>query len=217
MISIMIVDDQDILRDGLALLLGNEEDIEVVCTASNGEEGVNRCKNHSIDVVLMDINMPVMNGVEATRLIKECHKDIKVLILTTFNDDEYIFNSLKYGASGYILKDSSPKEIASAIRTVQSGQAFFQANVATKVVEQFLELAEGKKKDKPDSRIESLTEREKGICKLLSEGKNNKEIAEVLFITEGTVKNHITNILVKLDLRDRTQLAIFAVRNINAF
>lgn len=211
----MIVDDQNIIKEGLAVLLNNEEDMNVVATASNGEQAINQCKTTAIDVILMDIRMPVINGVEATKGIKEYNNKIQILILTTFDDEEYIFNSLKNGASGYILKDSSPKEIGHAIRTVYKRQTFFQPNVATKVVEQFLEMAQETKKEKPSKQIEKLTTREVEICKLLSEGKNNKEIGEVLFITEGTVKNHITNILMKLDLRDRTQLAIFSVKNLS--
>lgn len=213
MIKLMIVDDQDILRDGMSMLLSKENDIEIAAKASNGEEAVNRCKVYNIDVVLMDIRMPIMNGVEATKKIKEFNSNIKILILTTFNDDEYIFESLNNGASGYVLKDSKPQQIAQAIREIYSGGAYFQSNVAQKVVNQLKELSQDKNYVSKDSNIQKLTKREIDICHLLAEGKNNKEIAKELYISEGTVKNHITNILEKLSLRDRTQLAIFAVKH----
>ena len=212
MIHVLIVDDQDILRDGLSLLLNQEKDIEIIGTAANGEEAVSKCKVLNPDVVLMDIRMPIMNGVGATKIIKESMNNVKVLILTTFNDDEYIFDSLKNGASGYILKDSSPPIIAKAIREVFQGGTYMQPNVASKVVEQFLELSRNNNVKKDDIEEAALTNREKDICNLLAEGKNNKEIADSLYISEGTVKNHITNILEKLNLRDRTQLAIYAVK-----
>ena len=157
--------------------------------------------------------MPEMNGVEATALIKKDFPNIKIIVLTTFNDDQYIYDSLKNGASGYLLKDTSPAEIAKAIRTVYNGGALIQSEVAVKVIDKFSQLVK-EVVDKPiDSKVNLLTEREIDICKLIAEGKNNQEIAEELFLSKGTVKNHITRVLIKLDLRDRTQLAVFTIRN----
>jgi DNA-binding NarL/FixJ family response regulator len=152
-----------------------------------------------------------MDGVEATRRIKRDFPHVAVIILTTFDEDEYIFQALKYGASGYLLKDAPPAKITEAIREVQRGGALMQPQIAARVVEKFRNME--RETEKTDPRLKSLTARERDIVKLIGEGKNNKEIAAELFITEGTVKNHISSILIKLDLRDRTQLAIFAVKN----
>lgn len=210
--KVIIADDQDIMRQGLSMILSRDDEIEVAGLASNGEEAVAMCSSHDVDVVLMDINMPVMNGVEATKRIKGMDDSIKVLVLTTFNDDEFIFDSLRNGASGYLLKDASPSEIVWGIKTVYEGGTLMNPSVASKVVKKLSESGE------PagvavDERVADLSAREVDICHLLGEGLNNKEIGERLFISEGTVKNNITRILDKLDLRDRTQLALFAVKN----
>jgi len=165
------------------------------------------------DVVLMDIQMPELNGVEVTKMIHRDFPKVKVIVLTTFNDDEYIYDALKNGASGYLLKDTSPSEIARAVRTVYNGGALIQSEVAVKVIDKFSELAKEKREKSIDPRAELLTDREKDICRLIAEGKNNKEIADELFLSQGTVKNHITRVLIKLDLRDRTQLAVFTIKN----
>lgn len=207
--NVILVDDQDIMRQGMSMILSRDSEIEIVGMASNGREAVNLCDEKEVDVILMDINMPIMNGVEATKLIKEKHPQIKILVLTTFNDDEFIFGSLKNGASGYLLKDASPAEIINGIKTVYEGGTLINPSIATKVVERLSD-------DNPieqDERIKELTARELDICHHLGEGLNNKEISDILFISEGTVKNNITRILDKLDLRDRTQLALFAVKN----
>lgn len=213
MIKILLVDDQDILVEGLKLILGKEEDLVVCGSANNGRSAYEACQWNTPDVVLMDIKMPGGNGVDATALIKKDFPHIKILVLTTFNDDEYIYEALKNGASGYLLKDTSPAEIAVAIRTVYNGGALIQSEVAVKVLDQFSELAKGKKEKLSDPRAEQLTEREIDICRLIAEGKNNHEIANELYLSEGTVKNHITRILIKLELRDRTQLAVFTIKN----
>lgn len=207
--KVIIVDDQMIMRQGMSMILSKDANIEIVGMANNGLEAVQMCEAIEVDVVLLDINMPVMNGVEATKIIKEKHPDIKVLVLTTFNDDEYIFGTLKNGASGYLLKDASPTEIIKAINTVYEGGTLINPEIATKVVKRLTQ-------EEPiikDERIEVLTGRELDICHYLGEGLNNKEIGDILFISEGTVKNNITRILDKLDLRDRTQLALFSVKN----
>lgn len=212
LINVLLVDDQDIILQGLSMILGKANGMTIVGAVRNGQEAINKCKTEDVDIVLMDIRMPVVNGVEATQSIKASNPDIKVIMLTTFQDDEYIFNSLKYGASGYLLKDAMPTEISEAIRTVYHGGTLINPTVATKIVNQFKKIA-GEEEQVSSMDIEQLTIREKDICKLLAGGHNNKEIANVLFLSEGTVKNHITNILSKLQLRDRTQLAIFAVKN----
>ncbi|QIB27271.1 response regulator transcription factor [Caloranaerobacter azorensis] len=213
MIKVLLVDDQRILTEGLKMILGREKDIQICGVANSGKEAYELCKWNKPDIVLMDIKMPKMNGAEATKLIKRDFPETKVIILTTFNDDEYIYEALKNGASGYILKDATPDEIAEAIRTVYNGGALIQPEVAVKVLNKFSEMAKSKEVRNIDSRVELLTSKEKEICRLVGEGKNNKEISKELYLSEGTVKNHITKILNKLELRDRTQLAIFAIKN----
>ncbi|MEA5094843.1 response regulator transcription factor [Sedimentibacter saalensis] len=213
MIKLLLVDDQDILLEGLKLILGMEEDIEISGTANNGKKAYEFCKWNMPDVVLMDIQMPELNGVEVTKMIHRDFPKVKVIVLTTFNDDEYIYDALKNGASGYMLKDTSPSEIARAVRTVYNGGALIQSEVAVKVIDKFSELAKEKRDKSIDPRTDLLTDREKDICRLIAEGKNNKEIADELFLSQGTVKNHITRVLIKLDLRDRTQLAVFTIKN----
>lgn len=211
MIRIAIIDDQPIVRQGLSMVLGSEEDIHVVAVGKDGFDAIEICEKHCIDLMLMDIKMPSLNGVEATKRIKAQHPNVKIIILTTFNEDEYIFEALKYGASGYLLKDALPEKIVEAIRVVHGGGAQIQPDVAVKIVEKFKNY--GMKEEVRDRRIEDLTDREVEILRCIGQGKNNKEISKELFISEGTVKNHITNILNKLSLRDRTQLAIFSINN----
>lgn len=213
MIKLILADDQDILTEGLKLILGAQEDIEIIGTANNGKKAYELCRIRKPDVVLMDIQMPEVNGVEATAMIKNELPQIKVIVLTTFNDDEYIYDALKNGASGYLLKDTSPPEILKAVRTVYNGGALIQSEVAVKVIDKFSQLAKDTVDKHIDQKVELLTDREIEICRLIAEGKNNKEISEELFLSQGTVKNHISKILLKLDLRDRTQLAIFAIKN----
>jgi DNA-binding NarL/FixJ family response regulator len=211
MIRVLIVDDQEIMRQGLKMILGQEPDLEVVGTAGNGEEAIAFCRmQEQPDVVLMDIQMPVMNGVEATKALRAFNPEIRVVILTTFHDDAYIFDSLREGAHGYLLKDAPPETIARSIRAVYEGGAMIQPEIASRVIRQFNKMQDGRplflRGDK-----EKLTKREKEICLLIAHGLNNREIAKDLFLSEGTVKNHVTRILDKLDLRDRTQLAIYTL------
>lgn len=213
MIKLLLVDDQDILVEGLKLILGAEEDITVIGTANNGKRAYEFCKWNNPDVILMDIKMPEINGVEATALIKKDFPNIKIIVLTTFNDDEFIYDALKNGASTYLLKDASPKEISDAVRTVYKGGSMLQSDIAVKIIDKFSKLANDNKRKVTDKRVEELTEREIDIIRLIAEGKNNKEIGDELFISQGTVKNHITRVLLKLELRDRTQLAVFAIKN----
>lgn len=213
MIKLLLADDQDILTEGLKLILGAEEDIEIVGTANNGKKAYDLCRLRQSDLVLMDIQMPEVNGVQATAMIKSDFPHIKIIVLTTFNDDEYIYDALKNGASGYLLKDTSPGEILKAVRTVYRGGALIQSEVAVKVINKFFQLANESVDKNMDPKVQLLTEREREICRLIAEGKNNQEIAEDLYLSQGTVKNHITRVLEKLDLRDRTQLAVFTIKN----
>lgn len=230
-INVLIVDDQDLMLQGLSMLVGKEEDLHVVGTCHDGQEAVEFCKSNNPDVVLMDIRMPVLNGVEATKRILENNDSIKIIILTTFMDDDYIFTSLRLGASGYLLKDAKPDEITNAIRKVYAGGTLINPDVATTLVKAIretkdddivnsdsnLKVSTSNKSDSnksdSDDKINELTKREIDICHYLAEGKNNREIGEVLVISEGTVKNNITRILDKLALRDRTQLALYALKH----
>lgn len=205
MIKVLIVDDQALIREGLNMMLSLYEDIELIGEATNGKESIEIVESEELDVILMDIRMPIMDGVEATKIIKKKNPNIKILILTTFNEDEYIFHGLNYGADGYILKDVSSKELVKGIKTVYEGNVLLQPEVATKVVS----AMKSNVFNKSDNVVlKELTPREREIAYLVAKGRTNKEISEMLFITEGTVKNHITKILDKLEIRDRTQLAL---------
>ncbi len=209
--KLVIVDDQRILAEGLKLLLSQESDIEVLAIGENGEEAIRLVGDYKPDVLLIDIQMPVMNGVEAIKHIKIKYPQVHCLILTTFSDDEYIFEGIKNGASGYLLKDASPKEIASALRVIHSGGALIQPNIAAKMLKQFTHLANQQDSKMPEELavLADFTQREMEIVALVAKGLSNVEISEQLFLTEGTVKNNLTRILQKTELRDRTQLAIF--------
>lgn len=214
MIKVVIIDDQKILTEGLKMILSADAQIDVVGTGENGKEAIALCKTHLPDVVLMDIQMPVMNGVDSTRLIRESYPSVKIIVLTTFDDDSYIFEAIKYGASGYLLKDTPPAKIADAIKTVYDGGALIQPDVAHKVLEQFSRMAKEETETGGDEEaFSALTKREMDIARLVGEGLNNAEIADKLYLSEGTIKNNLTKILDKLELRDRTQLAILAVKN----
>lgn len=202
MIRVLIVDDQALIREGLNLMLDLYDVVRIVGEANNGKEAIDFLEKEEVDVILMDIRMPLMDGVEATRVIKDKYPNTKIIILTTFNEDEYIFEGLKNGADGYILKDVSSKELVNIIKSVYDGDLFLHGDVARTLARAVI--------DKKDSKkvFHRLTPRESEIAKLIGKGKSNKEIGEILFITEGTVKNHVTKILDKLELRDRTQLAL---------
>ena len=211
MIKIMIVDDQPLVREGLGTLLGLRPEIEVIGMAENGMDALNKALELQPDIVLMDIRMPKTNGVEGTKLIKERLPDAKVLILTTFNDSAFVFDALEEGASGYLLKDMPTDTIAQAILTVYHGGVVLPKEFTSQVLPEL----RMKRHDKPAELpigLEELSDREREVLMQLGQGLNNKEIADKLFITEGTVKNHVSNVIQKLGLRDRTQAAIFAVR-----
>jgi len=204
MIKVLIVDDQALIREGLSLMLDLYDEIEIAGEANNGEEAIDFLKKEEIDVILMDIRMPVMDGVEATKVIKEKHPNIKIIILTTFNEDEYIFKGLKNGADSYILKDVSSKELVNIIKSVNSGGIMLHGDVAKTIASAVVD----RKGDRKEDILKRLTPRELEIAKLIGEGKSNREISQMLYITEGTVKNYVTKILDKLEIRDRTQLAL---------
>jgi DNA-binding NarL/FixJ family response regulator len=207
--KIVICDDQDIVRDGLELLLKLEPDIEIVGIASDGAEAVTMAEQKKPDLVLMDLKMPVMNGVDATREIKAKCPGVKVLVLTTYGTDDWVFDALRAGASGYLLKDSPREGVLSAIRGTIEGKTFIDPAVAGKVLS---EITSSKKK--PATLIISkLTEREVEVLRSLARGLSNEEIAKQLFLSEGTVRNHISSIVDKLGISDRTQAAIIAIQH----
>ena len=208
-IRILLVDDQRLMRDGLRILLELESDFEVVGEAENGAEALGAYSKLAPDVVLMDIRMPEMDGVEATRRLREVDPNARVIILTTFDDNEYVFEGLRAGALGYLLKDVSGAELADAIRKVAAGGSMIEPSVARKVVAEFARLAPASSEAR-DELIEPLSEREVEILKLVSQGLTNKEIAVKLYLAEGTVKNYVTSILQKINARDRTQAALRA-------
>jgi DNA-binding NarL/FixJ family response regulator len=213
MIRVLLVDDQTLIRQGIAMLLELEPDLEVVGAVGDGRAAIEAVERLHPDVVLMDVRMPEMDGVTATRELHRRFPDVGVIILTTFDDDEYIFEGLKAGARGYLLKDISSEEMAEAVRTVARGEALIQPSIARKVVAEFSRLAAGSPPAPERSPLKmpgALTERELDMLKALARGMSNKEIAAALVITEGTVKTHISNILAKLDVRDRTQAVLKA-------
>lgn len=207
-IKVMLVDDEQLIRSGLKIMLETYPDIEVIHQAGNGREAFECCKKEVPDVVLMDIRMPVSTGIEGTKLIKEAYPEVKIVMVTTFQDTEYIVEAMQYGASGYLLKDSSYEAIYDGIKVALSGKVVMDATVSEKLVMQ--PKAPASSIEKTDISSFGLTEREIELIRLVSQGLNNKEISEALFLSEGTVKNNISTILSKLSLRDRTQLVIFA-------
>ncbi|MEM6502271.1 MAG: response regulator transcription factor [Cyanobacteria bacterium P01_C01_bin.89] len=210
MIQILLVDDQPLFREGLASLLVLEEDLEVVGEANHGREAIKLAEKLQPDVILMDVRMPVCNGVEATREIQDRFPWIRILVLTTFDEDEYVFQSLEVGALGYLLKSTPAKQVAIAIRNVQQGYSQLGPTIAPKVFSQV--------KSPPESAQTNwqtvFNSRELEILRLLGQGHSNREIAAALHLTEGTVKNHMTNIFCQLGVRDRTQAALWAYENL---
>ncbi|MBW4612266.1 MAG: response regulator transcription factor [Desmonostoc vinosum HA7617-LM4] len=209
MIKVLIVDDQNLIRQGLKALLELESDLEIVGEAENGEHAINLVRQLQPDVVLMDIRMPIMDGVAATREIQKHFNSTKVLVLTTFDNDEYVSAALQNGAMGYLLKDTPSEELAVAIRAVHKGYTQLGPGIVKKLLTQFPTNTPTQSPPIPPNLAE-LTPREKEVLRLIATGASNREIAQQLYISEGTVKNHVTNILNRLNLRDRTQAAIFA-------
>ncbi|MBR1910962.1 MAG: response regulator transcription factor [Treponema sp.] len=213
MIKVLIADDQQLIRESLKLYLENEGEFVVTGIVGNGQDVLASVAENPPDIILMDIRMPILDGVECTNLVKQKNPDIKIIILTTFDDDEYVYNALKYGASGYLLKGIALDQLSAAIKTVYSGQAMINPDIASKVIQLFYKMAnEGNALIEPSREVENLTDTEWKIVRAVSKGLSNKEIAGSLFLSEGTVRNYISTILDKLELRDRTQLAIWAVQ-----
>ena len=213
MIKVLIADDQELMRQSLQIILGMEKDIEVVGTVANGLEVIRAVRKEKPDVILMDIRMPEMDGVVCTQIIKENYPDIRVIVLTTFDDDEYVFNALKYGASGYLLKGISAKELAEAIRKVYHGTAMINEDIVSKVLKLFSRMAQVNLAIQVDEEhAAEFRPTEWNIIALVGRGMSNKEIAAKLKLSDGSVRNSLSTILGKLNLRDRTQLAIWAVQ-----
>ncbi len=209
-IRVLLVDDQALFREGLRTLLGMQPELVVVGEAANGQEALQLAARLDPQVVLMDLRMPVLDGVTATRRLHEAQPDCRVIVLTTFDDDEYVFEGLRAGAVGYLLKDVPSEKLAEAIRAAAGGESFLQPSVAAKVVAEFARLAEQASAKPAPTLAEPLSERELEVLRLVARGASNKEIAGALFIAEGTVKNHLTSILGKLGARDRTQALLKA-------
>jgi DNA-binding NarL/FixJ family response regulator len=207
--KVVICDDQAIVRDGLVMLLKLEKDIVVVGTATDGSEAVELVDKSQPDLVLMDLKMPVMNGVEATRRIKTNHTNIKVLVLTTYDDDQWVFDAIRAGASGYLLKDTPRDELVTAIRGTFTGKSYVDPSVAGKL----LDMASSHQTQPTNIITEKLTEREIQILQLIAKGLSNTVIAERLFLSDGTVRNHVSSILAKLGVSDRTQAAVVAIQH----
>ena len=210
MIKVLLADDQELIRESLGFVLGAQGDITVVGMAKNGREAIELVRSEKPDVVLMDIRMPEVDGVECTRLIKSAHPNIKVIVLTTFDDDEYVFNALRFGASGYLLKGVSVADLTNAVREVVRGGSIIAPDVASKALEMFARMAKGNLTIGVEEK--QLQDNEWRIIREVGAGLSNKEIAAALCLSEGTVRNYLSSILSKLDLRDRTQLAIWAVQ-----
>ncbi len=209
MITVIICDDQAIIRDGLEMLLKLERDIEVVGLAQDGAEVVELATSGRPDLILMDLKMPGINGIEATRRIRAQHPEMKVLVLTTYDDDEWLFDAIRAGASGYLLKDTPREKVLEAIRGTVRGQAFVDPAIAGKLLQQT-----ASQQAKPATQItENLTSREEEVLRLMAQGLSNNEIAAQLYLSEGTVRNHVSAIFAKLDVSDRTQAAIIAIRH----
>ena len=209
MIRVLVVDDQSMVRAGFRMLLADEQDIEVVAEASNGLEAVGKAAKFNPTVVLMDIRMPELDGLEATRRILAADAGARILVLTTFDLDEYVYEALRAGASGFVLKDESPEQLLAAIRTVAAGDALLSPSITKRVIEKFA----GMSHPAPPEALGDLSEREHDVFRLMAQGMSNAEIGQELYIGETTVKTHVTHILQKLNLRDRVQAVVLAYQS----
>jgi DNA-binding NarL/FixJ family response regulator len=205
-IRVLVADDQSMVRAGFRMLLAGEEDIEVVAEASNGREAVDKAARFHPSVVLMDIRMPELDGLQATRRILAANNAARILILTTFDLDEYVYEALRAGASGFVLKDDSPEQLIAAIRTVAGGDALLSPTITSRVIQKFARMPH----PAPPKELDELSEREREVFHLMARGLSNGEIGQELYISETTVKTHVTHILQKLDLRDRVQAVVLA-------
>ena len=205
-VTVLVADDQSMVRAGFRMLLGGEEDIEVVAEASNGLEAVDKAARFKPTVILMDIRMPELDGLEATRRILAADNGARILILTTFDLDEYVYEALAAGASGFVLKDDPPEQLLAAIRTVADGAALLSPTITKRVIKQFTRIP----RPTPPKEFHELTAREREILRLIASGLSNAEIGQELYISDTTVKTHVTHILQKLGLRDRVQAVVLA-------
>ena len=205
-IRVLVADDQSMVRAGFRMLLAGEEDIEVVAEASNGLEAVDKTARFKPAVILMDIRMPELDGLQATRRILASDDSARILVLTTFDLDEYVYEALRAGASGFVLKDDSPEQLIAAIRTVAGGDALLSPTITKRVIQKFARLP----RPTPPKELGALSERERDVFRLMARGLSNGEIADELYISETTVKTHVTHILQKLNLRDRVQAVVLA-------
>jgi DNA-binding NarL/FixJ family response regulator len=205
-ISVLVADDQSMVRAGFRMLLGTEPDINVVAEASNGVEAVHQAARFAPTVILMDIRMPELDGLEATRRIIAGDPAARILMLTTFDLDEYVYEALQAGASGFVLKDDPPEQLIAAVRTVAAGDALLSPAVTKRVIRRFTRLP----RSAPPKGFDELTSRERDIFRLIADGLSNPEIAQRLFISETTVKTHVTHVFQKLDVRDRVQAVVLA-------
>lgn len=210
-IRVLLVDDQELVRAGFRMILADEEGIEVVGEAPNGREGVEAARRLGPDVVIMDVRMPVMDGVEATRLLAEANPEggPRILVLTTFDADEHVVHAIRAGASGFLLKDVAPADFVKAIRTVAAGEALIAPSVTRRLLDRFARLPVPAD-EAYSERLRELTEREREVLKLVAQGLSNREIADRLVLAEPTVKAHVSHLLLKLALRDRAQLVALA-------
>ena len=211
MISVLIADDQDLVREGLRMMLEAEPDLSVAGEAGTGQQAVAQTRRLDPDVILMDVRMPELDGIEATTQLVRSGSRARILMLTTFNLDEYVYRAMKAGASGFLLKDASRDQLATAVRTVAAGQALLAPAITRRLIEDFCRgPAPGAAADAADAAAGHLSERELDVVRAVAEGMSNAEIAAKLYLSEATVKSHVARVLAKLDLRDRVQIAVFA-------
>ncbi len=211
MIRIVLCDDQDIVTEGMQVILGTVKDIEVIGVAHDGAEAVDLAAELNPDLVLMDLRMPIMNGIQATREICQTHPEIKVLVLTTYDDDYWVFDAIRAGASGYLLKDTPREQLIRAIRGTVSGDTYVDPQVAGKLFGQIARTASGYVGDTTFG--EDLSDREREVLRLIAKGLSNADIAKALHLSKGTVQNYVSNIFMKLDVTDRTQAAVLALKH----
>jgi DNA-binding NarL/FixJ family response regulator len=207
--KILICDDQALVREGLEMLLNLDPVLDVVGTAENGKEAVEMAGKYEPDIVLMDLKMPVMNGIEATRAIRAAYPEVKILVLTTYDYDEWLFDAIRAGASGYLIKDARREDIINAIKGTYEGKTFIDPKVAGKVLKQ----AADRQVHSPSEITSKLTKRELDVLRLIAKGLSNREIAENFHLSEGTIRNHVSAIFTKLQVSDRTQAAILAIHH----
>jgi len=209
-IRVVVIDDQELVRTGFRMILEVEDDIEVVGTAGDGDEAVELCRRTGADVALMDVRMPRVDGIEATRRLRDAGLATRVLVLTTFDLDEYVWDALHAGASGFLLKDAPPDELVHAVRVIAAGDALLAPSITRRLIERFGDAAPPARPPVDDPRLGRLTEREREVLVLMARGLSNAEVAEHLHLGEATVKTHVGRVLMKLEVRDRVQAVVIA-------